>query len=94
MPVHNHTIHLSMRSANALLPRVLLAFSRRRHRIRHLTYVDCEDESLVRLRVELCCSRQQADEVACQLLRIVEVVEARVGKRADKSTALPEPIAV
>ena len=94
MPVHNHTIHLSMRSANALLPRVLLAFSRRRHRIRHLTYVDCEDESLVRMRVELCCNRQQANEVACQLLRIVEVVEARVGKRVEKDTMFPEPIAV
>lgn len=78
MPCSDHAIHLVMYGATALLPRVLLVFSRRRQRIKRLTYLDCENDSRVRMCVELRCDGQRAQEFSRQLLRIVEVIEARV----------------
>ena len=72
-----HTIHLRAHHAHAVLPRIALAFSRRRLRIAALHYVHPEDTAPAAVRIELDCEPPMAAELTAQLRRIVEVSEAR-----------------
>ena len=72
-----HTIHLRAHHAHAVLPRIALAFSRRRLRIEALHYAHPDETAPAAVRIDLDCEPPVAAELTAQLRRIVEVSEAR-----------------
>jgi len=71
----HHTIHARGHHAHGVLPRVLLAFSRRRLRIQALHYFHLDEAADTEVQIDLDCDASTADEVTAQLRRIVELDE-------------------
>ena len=72
----HHTIHLRAHHAHAVLPRITLAFSRRRLRIQALHYFHLDEAGDAEVQVDLECEPPMATELTAQLRRIVEVSDA------------------
>ena len=84
----HHTFHLRLENAHAVLPRILLAFSRRRLRIAAVHFFDLDDARPAELQIDLECAERAADEVERQLRRVVEVATVRVERLPE---AAPRP---
>ena len=69
----HHTFHARAHHAHAVLPRILLVFSRRRLRIEALQYFHLDAGADAEIQVDLECEPSMAAEVTAQLRRIVEV---------------------
>ena len=69
----HHTIHLRAHRAHAVLPRIALAFSRRRLHVQALHYFDLDEAADAEIQVDLECDARMAEELTAQLRRIVEV---------------------
>ncbi len=78
----HHKIHATASYAPAVLPRILLAFSRRRQRIQALQYVDLGDEHEAEIQIDVDCEPAMARELVRMLERIVEIGTVWV-QRAD-----------
>ena len=72
----HHTIHARAHHAHAVLPRILLAFSRRRLRVQALHYFHLDEAADTEIQVDLECEPGMATELTAQLRRIVEVRDA------------------
>ena len=71
----HHTFHARAHHAQAVLPRILLAVSRRRLRIQALQYFHLDESSDAEIQIDLDCEPRAAAELTAQLRRIVEVRE-------------------
>ncbi|MFT5448052.1 MAG: acetolactate synthase small subunit [Gammaproteobacteria bacterium] len=69
----HHTLHIQMHNEPSVLPRVLLAFSRRRLRIKAMQLVDLHAGKAADVQIDLDCEAEHARDVAAQLRAIVEV---------------------
>ena len=67
----HHTIHARASYAPAVLPRILLAFSRRRQRIQALQYFDLAGEREAEIQIDLDCEPAMARELARMLERMI-----------------------
>ncbi len=76
-PRQHFTFHVEMDNAHAVLPRVLLVFSRRRLRIETMHFSDpLGNTPRAHLELGLSCSERLARDVTAQLERIIEVHQA------------------
>ena len=69
----HHTIHIHMHNEPSVLPRVLLAFSRRRLRIKAMQLVDLHAGKAAEVQIDLDCETEHARDLTAQLRSIVEV---------------------
>ena len=69
----HHTFHIQMHNEPSVLPRVLLAFSRRRLRITAMQLVDLHPGKAADVQIDLDCNPHQANDLTLQLRSIVEV---------------------
>jgi acetolactate synthase small subunit len=69
------TIHVHAHNDHGVLQRILLAFSRRRLRVRALQFFDLHDGKAADMQFDLDCPPQHARDVVAQLGAIVEVVQ-------------------
>jgi acetolactate synthase small subunit len=69
------TIHVNTFNDHAVLQRILLAFSRRRLRIRALHFFDLDAERPADMQIELDCRAEQARDLLAQIRAIVEVTQ-------------------
>jgi acetolactate synthase small subunit len=70
----HHTFYIQMHNEPSVLPRVLLAFSRRRLRITAMQLVDLHPGKAADVQIDLDCEAEQAHDLTLQLRSIVEVV--------------------
>ena len=71
----HHTIHARAHHAHAVLPRILLTFSRRRLRILALHYFHLDEDAETEIQIDLECEAAMAGELAAQLRRVIEVTD-------------------
>ena len=71
----HYTIHIHTHNEPAVLPRMLLAFSRRRLRIEAMQFFDLHAGKPAEMQIDLDCSPQHARDVLAQLGAIVEVTQ-------------------
>ena len=71
----HYTIHIHTYNEPAVLPRVLLAFSRRRLRIEAMQFFDLHADKPAEMQIDLDCDPENAHDVLAQLRAIVEVTE-------------------
>ena len=83
------TFHLQTRTSPSVLPRILLAFSRRRLTVQALQYYDLDETRPAELQLDVDCSARVADDVARQLRRIVEVNTIRLEMQELDETSQP-----
>jgi acetolactate synthase small subunit len=69
------TFHVRTHNEHAVLPRILLTFSRRRLRIDALQFFDLQADKPAELQIDLDCRAEQARDVLAQLRAIVEVTQ-------------------
>ena len=69
------TFHVRTQNEPAVLPRILLTFSRRRLRIDALQFFDLQADKPAELQIDLDCRAEQARDVLAQLRAIVEVTQ-------------------
>lgn len=81
MNIH-HTLHLKTFNAHAVLPRILLGFSRRRLRILALQFFDVFENGFADLQIDFDAEASAVAEVVKQLEKIVEVESVRSESRA------------
>ncbi len=67
------TIHVHAHNDHAVLQRILLAFSRRRLRVRALQFFDVRDGQPADMQIDLDCMPEHARDVVAQLRAVVEV---------------------
>lgn len=79
------TIHVSAHNDHAVLQRILMAFSRRRLRIRALHLCDRDASRPAEIQIELHCRAEQTRELLAQLRAVVEVT----GVWAEEAPAAP-----
>jgi len=82
----HHTIHLRAFNAPAVLPRILLVFSRRRLRIEALQFYDVFGDKPADVQIDFDCDAATAADAVKQLRNIVEVQNVRA-ETAYRSTA-------
>ena len=70
------TIHVNAHNDHAVLQRILMAFSRRRLRIRALHFFDLDEGHPADLQIDLDCRAEQARDLLAQLRAVVEVTQA------------------
>ncbi len=71
----HYTIHVHAHNDHGVLQRILLAFSRRRLRVRALQFLDrCEDRP-ADMQFDLDCRPEHARDLVAQLRAIVEVTQ-------------------
>ncbi|MFT5176723.1 MAG: acetolactate synthase small subunit [Gammaproteobacteria bacterium] len=73
--LQHYTIHIHAHNEPAVLPRVLLTFSRRRLRIEAMQFFDLQVNKPAELQIDLDCSPEHARDVLAQLRAIVEVTQ-------------------
>ncbi len=73
----HHTIHLRAFNAPAVLPRILLVFSRRRLRIEALQFYDVFGDKPAEVQIDFDCDEATAADAVKQLRNIVEVQNVR-----------------
>lgn len=73
-----------MFNAHALLPRVLLIFSRRRIRIKALHFDDVFGDKPAEMQIDVDCGTVIADQLVKQLNKIVEVQSAAANSKGDR----------
>ncbi|MDX1512795.1 MAG: ACT domain-containing protein [Gammaproteobacteria bacterium] len=73
----HHTLHLRAFNAHAVLPRILLAFSRRRLRIQALQFYDVFGDAPAELQIDVEADPATVAVLARQLSRVVEVESVR-----------------
>jgi len=71
----HYTIHLHAHNEPAVLPRVLLTFSRRRLRIEAMQFFDLRADRPAEMQIDLDCAPEHARDVLAQLRAIVEVTQ-------------------
>ncbi len=72
--MHSHyTIFVHAHNELGVLPRILLAFSRRRVKIQVLQFFDLESQRPADMQFEVDCDPSQIEALIAQLKRIVEV---------------------
>ena len=84
----HHTIYIRAFNAHAVLPRILLGFSRRRLRIQALQFFDLFENEPAELQIDCDAEPSVVADVVKQLDKIVEVqsVRAESRKRTIEST--------
>ena len=85
--LQHYTIHIHAHNEPAVLPRILLTFSRRRLRIAAMQFFDLQAGKPAELQIDLDCAPGHARDVLAQLRAIVEVREAWA-EPAPQSSAL------
>jgi len=70
------TIHVNAHNDHAALQRILMAFSRRRLRIRALHFFDLDESRPADMQIELDCRAEQTRDLLAQLRAVVEVTQA------------------
>ena len=85
----HHTIHIDMHNEPSVLPRVLLAFSRRRLRIKAMQLVDLQADKAAEVQIELDCEAEHARDLTAQLRAIVEVTNVWMEPMLDTATLTP-----
>jgi len=83
------TIHVNAHNDHAVLQRILLAFSRRRLRIRALQFFDLDPARPAEMQFELRCLPEQASELVAQLRAVIEVTH--VWSRETPAAEDPKP---
>ena len=73
----HYTIHINAHNEPAVLPRVLLTFSRRRPRIEAMQFYDLHAGKAAELQIDLDCTAEHLRDVLAQLRAIVEVTQVR-----------------
>lgn len=71
----HYTMHIHAHNEPALLPRVLLTFSRRRLRIEAMQFFDLHAAKPAEIQIDLECDPEHARAVLAQLRAIVEVTQ-------------------
>ena len=74
----HHTIHLRAFNAPAVLPRILLVFSRRRLRIEALQFFDVFGDEPAEAQIDFDSDAATAADAVKQLRNIVEVQDVRI----------------
>ena len=69
----HYTIYIHAHNENGVLPRILLAFSRRQIKVQALQFFDLEAQRPADMQFEVDCSPSKVDALITQLKRIVEV---------------------
>jgi acetolactate synthase small subunit len=85
----HHTIHLRAFNAHAVLPRILLVFSRRRLRIEALQFFDVFGDKPAEVQIDFDGDEATAADAVKQLRNIVEVQNVRA--ETAFRTAAPSP---
>jgi acetolactate synthase small subunit len=89
--MHQHyTIHVHAHNEPAVLPRVLLTFSRRRLRIEAMQFFDMQVGKPAEMQIDLDCGAEHIRDVLAQLRAIVEVSQVWV-EPALEDGAIPQP---
>lgn len=78
----HHTMHIRVFNAHAVLPRILLGFSRRRLRVQALQFSDVSENEAAELQIDFEADAAIVDDLVKQLTRIVEVQGVRSEPRA------------
>ena len=78
------TFHIHTCNEPAVLPRILLIFSRRRLRLEAMQFFDLQAGKPAELQIDLHCEAKQANDVFAQLNAIVE--EKQVWSECGEST--------
>lgn len=71
----HYTIHIHTCNEPAVLPRVLLTFSRRRLRIEAMQFFDLHAGKPAEMQIDLHCDPEHVRDVLAQLRAIVEVTQ-------------------
>ena len=71
----HYTIRVHMHNEPAVLPRVLLTFSRRRLRIEGMQFFDVHASKPAEMQIDLDCAPEHVRDVLAQLRAIVEVTQ-------------------
>ncbi len=86
----HHTIHLRAFNAPAVLPRILLVFSRRRLRIEALQFYDVFGDKPAEVQIDFNCDAATAADAVKQLRNIVEVQNVRSETASRTAAPVPE----
>jgi len=77
----HHTIHIRAFNAHAVLPRILLGFSRRRIRIQALQFLDVFGSGPAELQIDFDAGAAIVADLVRQLGKVVEVQSVRLESR-------------
>lgn len=80
----HHTIHIRAFNAHAVLPRILLGFSRRRIRIQALQFFDVFGNGPAELQIDFDAGAAIVVDLVRQLGKVVEVQSVRIESRERK----------
>jgi len=86
----HHTIHLRAFNAHAVLPRILLVFSRRRLRIEALQFFDVFGDKPAEVQIDFDCDDAASADTVKQLRSIVEVQNVRAETVCRTAAPVPE----
>ena len=90
----HYTIYLHAHNEHGVLPRILLAFSRRRIKVLALQFFDLEARRPADMQFEVDCEKPQLDSLLAQLKAIVEVSQVWVDETAlDEAMTTPARLA-
>ncbi len=93
--MHQHyTIYVHAHNDNGVLPRILLAFSRRQVKVQALQFFDLEPQRPADMQFEVDCNQSQIKTLITQLKRIVEVSHVWADETAvDETMSTPARLA-
>jgi len=90
----HYTIYVHAHNEIGVLPRILLAFSRRRIKVQVLQFFDLESRRPADMQFEVDCDQPQVDALVAQLKRIVEVSQVWADETAlDEAMTTPARLA-
>ena len=90
----HYTIYGHAHNEIGVLPRILLAFSRRRIKVQVLQFFDLEARGPADMQFEVDCEQLQIDALIAQLKRIVEVSQVWADETAlDEAMITPARLA-
>ncbi|HEY5701089.1 MAG TPA: ACT domain-containing protein [Gammaproteobacteria bacterium] len=78
---NHHTLHIRCFNGHGVLPRVLLAFSRRRIRIQALQFFDVFENGQAELQIDIDIDAKTVADLVRQLDRVVEVQSVKAESR-------------
>lgn len=81
----HHTIHIRAFNGHAVLPRILLGFSRRRIRIQALHFFDVFGSGPAELQIDFDAGAAIVADLVGQLGKVVEVQSVRLESREGKA---------
>ena len=90
----HYTIYVHAHNEIGVLPRILLAFSRRRIKVQVLQFFDLESRRPADMQFEVDCDQSQIEALIAQLKRIVEVSQVWADETAlDEAMITPARLA-